>query len=85
MFLLLKQADLLREANQGIPFCSSVLVVKFLLTKDGAEHTETKHKTIYIVSDLNHFASSSHVYMKQCLWVRSYLHTPYKDMCTKFS
>lgn len=59
-----------RLAERGKPrnsFCSGVLVVHFLLTKDGAEHTETKYKPIYTVSDLNHSASPSYVYMNQCL------------------
>lgn len=85
LFLLLKQAGLLKEANQAIPFCSSVLVVNFLPTKDGAEHTETKYKPIYTVSDLNHSASPSYVYMNNAYGWEVILHTHYKDLCTMFS
>lgn len=49
LFLLLKQAGLLKEANQAIPFCSSVLVVNFLPTKDGAEHRDKIQTYLYSV------------------------------------
>lgn len=43
LFFLLKKASLQKVASQGIPFCSSGPVVIYPLTKDGAEHTETKY------------------------------------------
>jgi len=70
VFFLLKRASLQKEASQGNPVCSSVPVVIYLLTKDGAEHTKIKYNPIYIVSDLNHSASPSCVCMQQHLRVR---------------
>lgn len=70
-------AERRKPGNSIVQKCSSG---KFSSEKVGAEHTETKHQPIYIVSDLNHTASSSYVCMSQCLWVRRDLHTPYKDM-----
>lgn len=63
LFFLLKEASLQKVASQGIPFCSSVPVVIYPLTKDGAVHTETKYNPIYILSDLNHSLSPSCIYI----------------------
>lgn len=63
LFFLLKKASLQKVASQGIPFCSSVPVVIYPLTKDGAVHIETKYNPIYILSDLNHSLSPSCIYI----------------------
>lgn len=75
-FVFFIETDRLAERGKpGNYILHSVLVVNFLLTKDGPENTETKYKPIYIVSDLNHPASSSYVYMNQCCgWEIIYIH-----------